>query len=87
MKSTIAAVVCSGCSSITQWPESVMRPPVYAADEPHDVGHQRLVGVVAAEREDRHDQLALRREGFVVDGILGESAKLLESAMHGAGRA
>ncbi|MGA8320416.1 MAG: hypothetical protein WB774_06230 [Xanthobacteraceae bacterium] len=41
--------------------------------------------MVAAEREDRHDQLAFRGEGFVVDGVLGESGKLLESAMHGMG--
>src|SRR4051812_29512562 len=41
--------------------------------------------MIAAERQDRHLELAAREEGPVVDRVLIEGMELLEAGMHRAG--
>ncbi len=53
--------------------------------EPHFIGHRRTERFLGADREHRHGQLAVRDEGFVVDGVAGKCRELFERGMHCAG--
>ena len=54
-------------------------------DQAHDVGHLGAEGMIAAERQYRHRELAVGRERFVGGGILREGRELIECRMRGAG--
>src|ERR1700733_1281922 len=53
-------------------------------DKSHYVAHLRAEGMIAAQRQHRHRELALSCEGLVVFSVLIEGRELVERRVHGA---
>ena len=55
----MTSTACSVCSSMIQWPESVITAPSTLRGDGLDFGlHRRAVGMIAADRQHGHLQLA-----------------------------
>jgi hypothetical protein len=84
-KSTTRSVVACGCSSVIQCP-AIRDDRIFGVigDAPYHLADQRAECSFAAEGQDRHLKLALRKERPVVGRILAERQELGKARAHKA---
>ena len=75
----MAVITASGCSSISQWPElAMLSARTLLGGEADLVREADPEAFLAADRQHRHGELALRQELLVVRSILAERCELRE---------
>ena len=81
----MAFTVASDCSSISQWPESLIDTPcTLFAPTRISIGQRKSEGFFPANREDWHRELTGFQELPVVDRILIERRELRKARTHPA---